>query len=217
MWNFDKLCYCWQREPLERPIFSLAVWCAPVTAAVLFHADKCCLSFDPLWRSILTDWAAIMSSLAVRAARSFCFAHQVFLWERTWLSQSMTKCSSSGIFQIKSAPSVTVSSEKAYHAVNLSESLYVPFRPLWFAFTVAFIWRVIVFDRDKQLPSASSAYFLSHPASLSTVTNDSSLLPGTITTRVPKLYVVSAIANLSLYTRITILLSNLPTPNPLFS
>lgn len=85
MWNFDKLCYCWQREPLERQIFSLTVWCAPVTAAVLFHADKCRLSFDPLWRSILTDWAAIMSSLAVRAARSFCFTHQVFLWERTWL------------------------------------------------------------------------------------------------------------------------------------
>lgn len=62
MWNFDKLCYCWQREPLERQIFSLTVWCAPVTAAVLFHADKCRLSFDPLWRSILTDWAAIMSS-----------------------------------------------------------------------------------------------------------------------------------------------------------
>lgn len=87
MWNFDKLCYCWQREPLERQIFSLTVWCAPVTAAVLFHADKCRLSFDPLWRSILTDWAAIMSSLAVRAARSFCFTHHSCEKEPDCLSQ----------------------------------------------------------------------------------------------------------------------------------
>lgn len=53
-------------------------WCGPLGDGILFQAQNQCLSFDPLWKSILalTDQAAITSSPAGRTVQ-FVVLHAV--------------------------------------------------------------------------------------------------------------------------------------------
>lgn len=114
-WKRNSLCVCLN--------------CA-VSVAILFHADKHCLSAGLLGRSIRasTDRAAIMSSLAGRTAPFLCFAQQVVPSERTQVCESMTKPQSAQVkanIYLDESAAVCFCLETLSHAVKVSEALYV--------------------------------------------------------------------------------------------
>lgn len=138
-WGTDLLS-CWHWG-----IFSVPVRFVPVRDAILFHADKHCLSFDLLWRSILasTDRAAIMSSLAGRTAQFLCFAHQAVPSVRTQVSESMTKRLSAQVeaniyFKWKQV-NLFLLLQKLPVMLWDCVDLFISFCPLQFLFGVSFI------------------------------------------------------------------------------